>query len=392
MWVEFGPTGTFYSFNPVEGFRLRLGGRTTTKFSKKVTLESYGAYGFKDQKWKYYFGGIYSFTPRSIYDFPVVALKVNYQRETKIPGQELQFVQEDNFLLSFKRGVNDKWLYNDIFNTSFIKEYPNHFSYEVGYKHWVQTPAGAIIYSHIEDGLPKLVKNITTSEASLTLHWAPHEEFYQGKKYRTPIINKYPVFTLRTTLGIKGLLGGEYNYQNVSLSMAKHIYASQLGYANLYVEGGYIFGKAPYPLLDIHRANQTYSMQFRSFNMMNFLEFVSDHYISAYMDYCFNGFLFNRVPLLKKLKWREYVNGKILVGGLRNENNPDLHDGLVQFPTNTNGTQATYKLGNTPYFEGSVGVGNILKFFRVDFVKRFTYLDNPNVSSFGIRSRLLVDF
>lgn len=89
-YFDLGPVSTFYSFNPVEGFRLRVGGKTTNAFSKKVVLEGYGAYGFKDKKWKYYGGVTYSLTKRSIYDFPVKYIKASYQRETKIPGQELQ--------------------------------------------------------------------------------------------------------------------------------------------------------------------------------------------------------------------------------------------------------------------------------------------------------------
>jgi len=391
-YVEIGPVNTFYSFNPVEGFRLRAGGRTTTHFSKRIYFETYAAYGFKDERWKYYLGATYSFTGRSIYEFPVQSLRVNYQKDTKIPGQELQFVQEDNFLLSFKRGVNDKWLYNDVWNIEYLHEFRNHFSYKVTLKNWRQEPAGGLIYTRTESGLPVQVRNLTTSEASLELRWAPKEEFYQGKLYRTRIRNKYPVLTLRTTAGIKDVLHSGYNYQRVMLNIYKHMFASQFGYSDVVLEGGCFFGQAPYPLLAIHRANQTYAMQLMSFNMMNFLEFVSDHYASLYVDHCFNGFFFNKIPLFRKLKFREVVNGKVLYGGLRPENDPARHPGLLQFPLDKEGVPYTYTLASGPYIEGSVGVSNILNFFRVDVVKRFTYLHHPHVSDIGVRASFRFDF
>ena len=391
-YFEVGPVNTFYSFNPVEGLRLRLGGRTKPALSKRFYLETYAAYGFKDEKWKYYLGGIYSFTGRSIYEFPQTLLKLDYQHDTKIPGQDLQFVQEDNFLLSFKRGVNDQFLYNDIYKAEFIKEYRNHFSYDLSFRNWTQTPAGSLVYTTTEGGMQATVPNITTSEAGLTLRWAPHEEFYQGKLYRTPILNKYPVFTLRTAIGLKDVLGGDYNYQSVTLNVYKHFFLSQLGYTDVVAEGGYIFGRAPYPLLDIHHANQSYGFQLQSYNLMNFLEFVSDHYASIFVDHCFNGFFLNKMPVIKKLHWREYVDVKSLWGGIRNENLPAKNTDLLQFPTAANGAATTFALGSTPYVEGSVGIGNIFNFFRVDYVRRFTYLDHPNVSASGIRFFAKFDF
>lgn len=391
-YFEVGPVNTFYSFNPVEGFRGRLGGRTTPNLSKRYYFETYGAYGFKDKQWKYYFGGTYSFTGRSIYEFPVKILKANYQKDVKIPGQELQFIQEDNVLLSIKRGVNDKWLYNNIYNLTYLNEFKNHFSFQFGYKNWQQQPAGALTYVTSDAVTPTPVPSITTSEFSLELRYAPHEDFYQGKLYRIPIPNRYPVFSFRTIAGVKGFINGQYNYQNFTLNVYKRVYMSQLGYSDIALEGGYIAGKVPFPLLDIHRANQTYSLQLQSYNLMNFLEFVSDHYASLIVDHCFNGFFFNKVPLFKRLRFREYANVKLLYGGVRDENMPANDPTLLKFPTFANGQQSTYTLEKEPYIEASLGIGNILNFFRIDVVKRFTYLDHPNVSQIGIRGRFKFDF
>lgn len=388
---EIGPAAAFYSFNPVEGFKLRLGGRTTPKFSKRLYFETYGAYGFKDERWKGFLSTTYSLNNKSIYSFPLNYVRVSYQHDTKIPGQELQFVAEDNFLLSFKRGKNDKWLYNSNFKVDFVKEFENHLSFSLGFKNWKQEPAGAIVYNKEVSGSLVNVNKLITSEFSGELRWAPKEQFYQGKVYRIPIVNKYPIFTLRFIAGVKGFLNSEYNYQNISARFEKRAYMSQLGYSDLVVEGGYIFGKIPYPLMTVHRANQTYAYQLNSYNLMNFQEFVSDRFLGISVDHHFNGLFFNRVPLLKKLKLREVVSVKVLYGGVRDENDPAKDPSLIKYPI-FEGSPTTFALNKKPYIEGSVGIANIFKLIRVDLVKRFNYLENPYVATLGVRARFKFDF
>jgi len=390
---EIGNTNTFYSFNPVEGFRLRLGGRTTPKFSPHIYTDQYIAYGFKDKQFKYGISGTYSFNGKSIYSFPLHYLRVGYQYDMKIPGQELQFVQEDNFLLSFKRGNNDKWLYNKTFKIDYVREFGKNVTYTLGFKNINQTPAGVIVYQKQGPVNVITIPDLTTSELSAEIRWAPNEQFYQGKNFRIPIINKYPIFKLRFISGIKGLVGGEYNYQNINFFSEKRCYMSQLGYTDVTLEGGYIFGQVPFPLLTAHRANQTYGYQLGSYNLMNFLEFVSDKYAAANFDVHFNGFFFNKIPLLKRLKWREVASAKILFGSLRDENNPSYNSELYKFPTDsTTGQSSTFSLNSGPYIEVSVGIANIFKLIRVDLIRRLTYLDNPYVTDWGVRFKVKFEF
>ncbi|TPG67473.1 DUF5686 and carboxypeptidase-like regulatory domain-containing protein [Hymenobacter nivis] len=389
---EVGPSNTFYSFNPVEGFRLRVGGRSTPELSKRIYFETYSAYGFKDEKWKYFLSSTYALNGKSIYTFPQHFVRASFQRDTRIPGQELEFVQEDNFLLSFKRGVNDRYLYNDVYRLDYIREFRNHFSYTLGFKKLQQSPAGGLYFRNVVGDQPNLVTTLATAELSVLLRWAPNEKFYQGKLYRSPIIGPYPIFTARLATGIKGFFGGEYNYQNLAANATKRFYLSQLGHADVTLEGGYVVGQVPFPLLDVHRANQTYSYQLNSYNLMNFLEFSSDHYASLFIDQNFNGFFFNKLPLIKTLKLRETASLKLLYGGIRAENDPALHPALYQFLRDAQGQPTAFALGAMPYAEASVGIANIFKLFRLDIVKRLTYLNNPNVSEWGLRGRFKVDF
>jgi len=388
---EIGPLSTFYSFNPVEGFKPRFGGRSTTRLSSRFYVEGYGAYGLKDEKWKYFMAGTYSFSNKTIYKYPFNYMRVSYLHDTRVPGQNDNLADQSSFL-SFKRGPNDKWLYNDIFNVQYIKEFGDHLSYDLHYKYWRQHPAGSIEYLYEQSPNQfDTVTELTTSELSATLRWAPHEQYYEGKVGRYPVANKYPIFAFTYAHGFKGLLGGEYNYDSYHLNIYKRVYLSPFGYSDVTFDAGYITGKLPFPLLQIPTANQSYAYFIDQYNLMNFEEFVTDHWAGVDIDHYFNGFFFNKIPLLKRLKLREVVEAKVLFGGTRAENDPDKNPDQMKFPT-TNNVTSTFVLNGQPYIEASAGITNIFKVVRVDLVKRFTYLDHPQISSWGIRFRIKFDF
>ncbi len=299
--VEIGPIGNFYSFNPVEGFRPQFGGRTTTEFSERYYFGAYGAYGFKDKRWKYFLSAAYSLNDKSIYKFPENYIMASVQHDITIPGQNLEFSGEDNFFLSFKRGNNYVYLYDYSYRLDYIHEFENHFSYSLGINRLTQSPAGALYFINTgNNNQPNNINNLVTTTFTAGFRYAPHEEFYQGKVYRSPVNSKYPVFSLDYTDGLKNAFGGQYNYQKLRARIDKRFYLSQLGFADVRFEAGHLFGQVPYPLLNIFPANQTYFYDIYSYNLMNFLEFVSDHYESIGIDQHFNGFFFNKIPFLKK--------------------------------------------------------------------------------------------
>ena len=392
---EIGPVNTFYSFNPVEGLRLRAGGRTTAAFSERLALEGYGAYGFRDKQVKYYGSASWSLTDHNVYTYPVKRFRASYQHEIRIPGQELQFIQESNFLLSFKRGQNNRFTYNSVWNIDYLNESKSGLALSVSLRGLQQEPAGILRFDAYtgEDEL-RPVKSINTTELTVGLRYAPHEQFYQGKTYRVPIVNKYPVFQVRYTTGVKDLLGGDYSFQRVTGYANKRFFVVPIGFTDVSLEGGATLGKVPFPLLTIHRANQTYAYQPESYNMMNFMEFISDHYATVFVDHHFNGAIFNRLPLIKKLKLRELITFKSLWGGISPDNRPTPENGLLRLPIDpATGLPISYALGKTPYMEASIGIANIFKVLRIDFVKRLSYLENPNApKGVGIRFRMKFDF
>jgi hypothetical protein len=160
-----------------------------------------------------------------------------------------------------------------------------------------------------------------------------------------------------------------------------------LGFSDIEIEAGKFWGQAPFPILQIPIANQSLGYQFKSFNLMNYMEFINDEYLSLQWNHFFKGAIFNKLPLIKKLKVREVIGLKALAGRLSDENNPNVHPELLQFPTNSEGEKTTHLMSSTPYIEASIGVTNIFKFLRVDLIKRLTYLEDKHdlSSTFGVR-------
>jgi hypothetical protein len=197
---------------------------------------------------------------------------------------------------------------------------------------------------------------------------------------------------LQINHGFNGLFNGAYDFTSVKASIFKRFYLSQLGYTDITILGNYLVGKVPFPLLNIAPANQSLAYNEDAYNQQTYLEFVSDHYAGINLTHSFNGFLLNKFPLIKHLKWREYLSAKVLFGGLRNENNPLYSSNLFRFPVGGDGANGTYALGTKPYVEAGVGIGNIFKFLRIDGIKRFNYLDHPGAVEYGVKFSFNPDF
>ncbi len=396
--VDVGPVNALFTFNDVQGAKLRVGGETNFNFNKKNKFAASLTYLTKDKDFRYSFDVTHSFN-KDYFEFPRHEIKFAYSYDANFPGQRIGFTNDENFLLSFRRGVVDKMIDFNSIRINYLKEFQSHFSYNLIFENLQQRPIGNWEFGYENGTDNAILKSINTTQVGLNLRFAPNEEFIQGRDYRYPIFNRYPVLSLNIELGIKGLFGGDYNYQRATFRFFKKFHFSVLGYAHIALETGKTFGeKIPYPILFIPKANQTYAFESYSYNMMNFLEFTYDQYASATIRYFFNGFIFNRIPLLKRLKLREVASFKMLYGKMSDINNPNLHPDLIQFPLDAQGNPTTFLMGTQPYMEASVGVENIFKVLNMSFVKRLNYLDNPNIPSLfgvkglGLRFLLSVEF
>lgn len=388
--VDIGPLNSFMNQNPIEGFRLRVGGRTNLKFNNRLLLEGYAAYGTNDHRMKGFGGFRYSFSKEGpVMKYPLNQLRVWYQNDLQIPGAA---GLQNGLFQSFNRGVNNRMLYTQIAGAEYLLEKKNGFSWAVSFRKVSMLPAGALTFQYLTmDGVANR-PSIQTAEAGLMLRYAPNEKFYQSPDYRSQIFNKYPILSIWYTVGLRGVLDGQYNYQTVQFNLGKGIFLSPFGWSETHVEGGRTFGQLPYPLLTAHRANQTYFIFTESYNLMNFLEFVSDKYISFNITHNFGGFFFNRIPLIRRFNFREIITFKALWGGLDERNRPGPDRDLLLFPVNDAGETLTYFLGKQPYVEAGIGVSNIFKFLRLDLIRRFSYLDHPGISPLAIRAKFQMEF
>lgn len=389
--VQFGQISDFFSFDNVEGARFQIGARTTPKFNRSFYFDTYTGYGTMDKKLKYNVSTYLSLNHLPFYMYPNDYLKLSYQYDISIPGQNFSINTNQPPLSSFQSGTSDYFLYSKVFKVDYVKEFENHFSFDLALKNWNQQAAGSLVY-RLNDVNHTLVDNLTTSEVSLDLRYAPHEQIIQGTTDRTTIYSKYPIIRLQIRQGIKNVGNGSYSFTNINATLAKRFYLSQLGYTDVTLLGSLLIGTVPFPLLNISTANQSVAYDPDAYNKMYYLEFVSDHYAGLNITQSFNGFFLNKIPLIKQLKWREYLSFKALYGGLRNENNPLYSNKLYLFPTGNSGINGTYALGNIPYIEAGAGIGNIFKFLRIDMIKRFNYLDHPGISAYGIKISFSPDF
>ncbi len=370
---EIGPYTNLISYNRVEGLRLRFGGRTSDIFSKWYELNGYVAYGTLDEKFKYALGFKTFITKKPTRQL----LGMNYRSDYEILGQSTNGFSQDNVLASFFR-------VNPLTNLTRVDNVQAYYSKEwfpgltsiatlVGRRF---TPVGTNAYLETKrDGSVGEKDEVTNTEARLNVRFAFKEKYVGEGFQRLSIGSRFPVLQLNYAKSLQNAFKGEYDYHKLVVNISDRIRITPiLGYTDFTIEGGKIWGKVPYLLMELHGGNETYLYDYLAFNMMNYYEFTSDQFISAGIFHHFEGLFLNKIPLLRKLKWREVVTCKAIMGSVNDKNRNTLI-----FPT-------TLKdLSKGPYVEASVGVENIFKVFRVDLFYRATYQFQNQAKNIGLR-------
>lgn len=386
---EYGPVNTTFSTNKLEGVRLRIGGVTTAYLNKHWFGGGYLAYGCKDEKLKYQGQLEYSFIPKKEYptEFPVHSIKAIYEYDTDELGQHYLYTNKDNLFMSLKRLDDNRIAYQRKAELAYKQELYNNFSYGVDVRHKTEYATYLIPFEKEWNDERMDVSDFSVSELELNVRYAPKEKFYQTRRNRFPVDLSTPVFTLSHTVGQKGVLMSDYSSNVTIFSFRKRFWMYIFGYSDVLIKAGRQWNRVPFPLLLIPNANMSYIIQPESYTLMNAMEFLNDQYVSLDYTYFLNGFLFNRLPLIKKLKFREVLSFRCLYGSLSDKNDPSVESsGLFIFP------EGSYRMGDTPYMEVGAGVENILKILRVDYVWRLTYRDHPGIDRSGLRIRLHVRF
>lgn len=414
--VDIGPINTIISSNYIDGLRLRGSLQTTAKLHPHLFLKGYYAYGFKDQKSKYMGEVEYSFNKKEYLprEYPKNSLTLTYQYDNMLPSDKFISTDKDNVFTALKVCSVDQYNYERKATLKYEREREFGLKTTAMFRHANYEPCGELFYrtmageSALQSALDrqelagqKWVKSpfnthdITVTEMSFGLRYAPGETFVNTKQRRLPVNLDAPEFTLQHTLALKGVLGGDYTYNMTEASVYKRFWLSSWGNIDVYLKGGIQWNKVPFPLLIMPAANLSYIIQDETFNLINNMEFLNDRYASLDVSWNMQGKLFNRIPLLKKLKWREFIGVKCLWGTLTDKNNPFLEQNrydntLMMFPGHYD-MNGVYQYSSNvmdpkkPYVEITAGIHNIFKLLHVEYVRRLNYNELPTANKWGVR-------
>ncbi len=374
--LELGSAFSLVAFNPVEHLRVGLALRTSNNFSKRIELGGKVAYGFGDERFKYMGKIRYNITPKKR-----GMMTGFYSYDIEQIGQSASALSMGNtFTTVLSTAPFDKLTFVTKAGLNLEKDIKKDFVLFTGAEWKSFTPLGLANYRRVEGLDTVSISNIKTTEFTARIRWAKNEEFLSGYFDRTAVTTTNPILSFQTIVGVKGILGSQYNYQKFEFQFEHYHQLGILGRMYYGFTVGYINGKTAYPFLKVHEGNQSLYLMSTAFNKLNFLELVSDKYVSGFIENQWEGLFFDRIPLIKKLKLRLVTTGKFVIGDVSSR-----HQSEMLMPS------FVKRFNNIPYAETSVGIENILKFGRVDLVWRMTHLD-PGAKPLGIRAKLVFNF
>ena len=404
---DFGPINTMFTSNSIDGFRTRISGQSTAKLNPHLFFSGYYAHGWRSHK-NYYKGEVtYSFNKKEYLprEFPKRTLTFSSTYDVCSPSDKFMHTDKDNVFTALKWTKVEKMMFYNRQELTFEREEDWGIKTSLSAKTEENRATGDLYfipmntYSTIlangdaanSEILRAASHRFRTTELRAELRFAPGETYINTKQRRLKINLDAPVFTVSHAIGLKGILGGDYSYNYTEASIYKRFWMNSWGKVDTYLRGGIQWNKVPYPLLCLPATNLSYIIQDQTFQLIDNMEFLNDRFASLDVSWDLNGKIFNRIPLLKKLKWREYIGIKCLWGTLTDKNNPTLAanagDGtLMQFP---DGCRIMDK--NKPYLELEAGIHNIFKLLHVEYVRRLNYL-YPGVHKNGVRFMIRMTF
>lgn len=397
--VDLGPVNTTVTHNMIDGWRLRASAQTTAHLNPHLFFRGYYAYGFKDHRSKGMAEVEYSFNKKQYLprEFPKNSLTFNYMYDVQSPTDKFMPTDKDNVFTAFKFVAVNQMMYTRRFFLKYEREWETGLKLTGQIKMQNDTPCGSLEYRPLTNPTT-LIHDIDYTELMVGLRYAPGEVVINTKQRRYPMNLDVPVFTLTHQMGLKNFLGGEYQYNETEVGFYKRLWLPKSwGKFDTWIKAGAQWNKVPFPLLIVPAANLSYISEYETFNLINNMEFLNDRYASLDWTWDLNGKIFNRIPLLRRLKWRESIGVKMLWGKLTDKNNPYKNPNdsrLFMFPTYDAVGQnpRSFVMGSTPYVEVIAGIHNIFKILHVEYVRRLTYLNLPTATKWGIRLRVMMTF
>ncbi len=398
--VDIGPINTMITQNFVDGLRLRASAQTTANLNPHWFLKGYVAYGFKDERWKGMGEVTYSFNKKAYLprEFPVNNLTFTYSNDVMSPSDKFMPTDKDNVFTSFKWDKVDHMMYYENYRLFYDREWNNGLRFTTFFRRSKNTPTASLFYqplngTNVPDASGQNITNFVTSEFNVGVRYQPGATWINTKQRRIAANNDAPIFALNHTVGIKNLFGGQYNYNYTEAEIYKRFWVGSWGKIDNDIRAGVQWNEVPFPLLIMPAANLSYIMEDNTFNLINNMEFLNDRFVSYMVSWDINGKILNRIPLIKKLKWREYIGCNVLWGMLSDKNNPYCNPNdknLFYFPGRFNSDGSYTAISHVmdkkvPYVEAIVGIHNIFKLLHIEYVRRLTYIDRPGTSKWGIR-------
>ena len=412
--VDIGPINTMITSNIIDGIRTRLSAQTTANLDSNLFFSGYVARGWGSKKWYYKGDVIWSFNKKEYLprEFPKRTLTFSSTYDVMSPSDKFLHTDKDNVFTAFKWSKVDKMMFYNRQTLTFEREEDWGFRTTVQLKteeneacgnlyfiptmysgdrsQWTNwsnpVPAGNSSTASIPS------QKIRTTELRAELRFAPGETFINTKQRRLPINLDAPVFTISHTIGLKGVLGGQYNFNYTEASIYKRFWLKSWGKMDWLFKGGMQWEKVPFPLLIMPETNLSYIVQDYTFEAINNMEFPTDRFLSGQVNWDLNGKILNRIPLLRKLKWREWIGFRILWGELTDRNNPNAphnqnSDVVMYFP------EGCYVIDpKRPYMELSLGIHNIFKIVHVEYIRRLNYNELPTAHKHGVRFMVRATF
>lgn len=376
--VNVGPYISLVALNNIEGFRIQPGFKTNYEFSKKWVLGASVGYGFADERVKYS-----AFVQNILSRHRWTTMSFSARSDLGRVGLDDENLSDNYLFLAAQRfGTFRRAYYFDESRFSFQRELVRGLTQRVAFRYSTFRPVFSFGYRQAENDMDTL-RTYENAELILESRFARDELFIVNDNERISLgTARWPAVTLRYTHGFKGIGGSDFDYDKLRLSVHKRIRFGPIGVGYVTLTGEYVFNKLPYPLLSLHLGNQTPFFAHVTYNLMDYGEFVSDRYASMHYSHHFEGFLLNRIPLMRKLKWRLVGTSNIILGGMSS-----MNKALIADRPDADGLTVGFLSRGVPYIELGYGVENIFKFFRVDFIHRLSYLDktkNPDVRKFGV--------
>lgn len=398
--IDISPVNTILTRNEFDGWRNRLSLQTTANLHKRLFATGYYAHGWGSHKNYYGSSLTWSFIDKVYmpWEYPKRTLSIESTYDVISPSDRYLPTDKDNFLVAFKWTGIDKMVLSNRQKLTFDYESDSGLRSTISFKTEEQEAVGAMSFRKLSEapadyhGMEAHGEYLRTTELFAEFRYAPDETYINSKERRLTINNDAPVISISHTFGFKNFLGGEYTTNLTEAKLYKRFWLNSWGKVDCFLKGGIQWNQVPYPLLIHPIANQSFIIEEEMFNLINNMEFLNDRYVSMMLSWDLNGKIFNRIPLIRHLKWREYIGINTLWGGLSDKNNPYLpenagSDKLMYFPA------GCYVMDTRkPYAELVIGIHNIFKLIHVEYVRRLTYLDLPTSETWGLRYIFRITF